>query len=259
MLKSRITVVAGVAGALLCAGAAAQRSAPETTPAGTPKEPKTRMLESGAKILQGNAPLAGFDIYLSGFHPMKEHPEIQVEAHHFCRQVNEDLAQCALFDGNTRAANLNGIEYIISEKLYAILPAEERQYWHPHNGEILSGQLVAPGLPQAAEHALMKKKMNSYGKTWHVWNTGANGKAGDTVPLGPPMLAWSFSRDGEMLPSMLEERDTRMKINTENRRKSRADLRPLAHPQAGVDTLKGQFPRPTQDIPGVVDSAPRAR
>ena len=259
MVPSRITVVAGLAGTLLCTAAAAQRALPDTTPAGTPKDAQTRMLESGARILQGNAPLAGFDIYLDGFHPMKDKPEMQVEAHHFCRQVNEDLAQCVLFDGNTRTANLNGIEYIISEKMYAILPPEERQYWHPHNGEILSGHLIAPGLPATAEHALMKKKMNSYGKTWHVWNTGANGKTGDSVPLGPPMLAWSFNRDGEMLPNLQEERDTRMKVHTGAKRKARADLKPLAHPQGGVDVLKGRFPQPTQDIPGVVDSAPRPR
>jgi hypothetical protein len=247
MMKLRI--VAGLAGCLIATGAAGQ----QPQPAGAPKAGDTRALEAGAKILQGNAPLAGFDIYLNGFHPMKDHPEMQVEAHHFCRQVNEDLAQCALFDGNTRTANLNGIEYIISEKLYATLPQEERQYWHPHNGEILSGQLIAPGLPEVAEHALMKKKMNSYGKTWHLWNTGANGKRGDVLPLGPAMLAWSFGRDGELLPNMLEERDTRMKVHTGDKRKARADLKPLAHPQAGVDALKGKFPRQTQDIPGVVD------
>jgi hypothetical protein len=163
------------------------------------------------------------------------------------------MAQCALFDGNTANANLNGIEYIISEKLFATLPQDERRFWHPHNGEILSGQLVAPGIPDAAEHALMKKKMNSYGKTWHVWNTGANGKAGDALPLGPAMLAWSFNRDGEMLPNLEDARDTRMKIHTGDKRKQRADLRPLAKPQSGVDDLKGKFGRPAQDIPGVSD------
>ena len=31
----------------------------------------------------------------------------------------------------------------------------------------------------------MKGKMNSYGKTWHVWNTGFyKGKPGDMLPLG---------------------------------------------------------------------------
>jgi hypothetical protein len=180
----------GLACVLCAAGATAQRARPETTPAGAPKATDTRVLESGAKILQGNAPLAGFDICLDGFHPMKDHPEMQVEAHRFCRQVNEDLAQCVLFDGNTRTANLNGIEYIISEKLYAMLPAGERQYWHPHNGEILRGLLVA--------------------------------------------------------------RDTRMNAHTDAKRKARTDLKALAHPQTGVDALKGKFPQATQDIPGVV-------
>ena len=246
-----------VAAGMLAASAAmasAQDSKPQVAPPGAAKAPKTRALEAGARVLQRDAPLAKFDIYLNGFHPMKDHPEQQVEAHHFCKQVNEDLAQCVLFDGNTKTANLNGIEYIISERLFATLPEDERRFWHPHNGEILSGQLVAPGIPDAAEHELMKKKMNSYGKTWHVWNTGFNGKAGDSLPLGPAMLAWSFSRDGELMPNLLEERDTRMKVDTGGKRKRRADLRPLASPQSGVDDLKGKYGRPTQDIPGVTDS-----
>jgi hypothetical protein len=249
----RIELAIATVAAVLAASAAAQESKPQVAPAGEAKAPKTRALEAGAKILQRNAPLAKFDVYLNGFHPMKDHPDQQVEAHHFCHQVNEDMAQCALFDGNTANANLNGIEYIISEKLFATLPQDERRFWHPHNGEILSGQLVAPGIPDAAEHALMKNKMNSYGKTWHVWNTGANGKAGDALPLGPAMLAWSFNRDGEMLPNLEDARDTRMKIHTGDKRKQRADLRPLAKPQSGVDDLKGKFGRPAQDIPGVSD------
>jgi hypothetical protein len=254
-ITKRIAAAALTASAL---GAAAQDSKPQVAPPGQPREAQTRALETGARILQRNAPLAKFDIYLNGFHPMKDRPEQQVEAHHFCKQVNEDLAQCALFDGNTANANLNGIEYIISERLFNTLPEEERRFWHPHNGEILSGQLVAPGIPDAAEHALMKKKMNSYGKTWHVWNTGANGKTGDSLPLGPAMLAWSFNRDGEMLPNLQEERDTRMKTDTAAKRKKRADLRRLARPQSGVDDLKGRFGRPTQDIPGVSDSRTEA-
>ncbi|WP_229217392.1 OBAP family protein [Massilia forsythiae] len=243
-----------VSAALAMPAAQAQDTRPRTAPAGDAKTGGTRALEAGAKLLQGNAPLSNFDVYLVGFHPMKDHPEEQMEAHHFCRQMNEDLAQCTLFDGNTRTANLNGIEYIISEKLFNTLPQDERKYWHPHNGEILTGQLIAPGIPEAAEHALMKKKMNSYGKTWHVWNTGHNGKRGDALPLGEPMLAWSFNRDGEILPNLQEERDTRTGIGTADKRKRRVDLKPLAKPQSGVDDLKGKFGRPTQDIPGVVDS-----
>ena len=58
---------------------------------------------------------------------MKDSPEDQMEVHHYCHQLNEDFAQCALFDGNTQDANLNGIEYIISEKLFSTLPEEEKK------------------------------------------------------------------------------------------------------------------------------------
>lgn len=222
-------------------------------PEGEAKTPKTRILEAGAKLLQSSSPLKPFDIYLVGFHPMKDSPEHQMEAHHYCNQVNEDFAQCVLFDGNTDDANLNGIEYIISEKLFATLPEEEKKYWHPHNGEILSGQLVAPHIPTVAEKALMKGKMNSYGKTWHVWNTGYEGKTGDKLPLGDPMLGWSFNRQGEAIPGLVEKRDKNMGINSEEERKQRADLKQFARPQSGVDDLKGRFARPTHDIPGVID------
>jgi hypothetical protein len=218
-------------------------------PAGAETTPKTDVLKAGAKALQRDSPLDPMDVYLVGFHPMKEDPQHQMEAHHFCRQVNEDFAQCALFDGNSREANLNGIEYIISEKLFESLAEDEKQYWHPHNGEILSGQLVAPGLPDVAEKELMRGKMNSYGKTWHVWMTGH----GHKLPTGRPMLAWSFNRDGEARPGLVEERDSKMNINSKEIRNKRQDLTALARPQMGVDALKGRFGRPTQDIPGVTD------
>ena len=226
--------------------------AQENVPPGEAKTAKTRALEAGARLLQSNGPVAGFDIYLVGFHPMKDKPEHQIEAHHYCHQKNEDFAQCVLFDSNTRKANMHGVEYIISEKLFETLPLDERKYWHPHNGEILSGQLMAPGIPKAAEKALMKSKLNSYGKTWHVWNTGHMGQANDSLPLGDPMLAWSFSRDGEVLPGLVENRDKRMNLSTPTTRQDRADLRGMAKPQHGVDDLKGKFARPTKDIPGVV-------
>ncbi len=232
---------------------AQETAPPKTAPAGSEKTGKTKALEFGAKVLQSNAPLKGFDVYLVGFHPMKDHPELQMEAHHYCHQMNEDFAQCVLFDSNTAQANMHGMEYIISEKIFNTLLEQEKEYWHPHNGEILSGQLVAPGIPKVAEKALMKDKMNSYGKTWHVWNTGHEGHASDKLPLGEPMLAWSFNRDGEAMPGLVEKRDKKMDIDSMQTRTDRADLHKLAKPQSGVDSLKGKFGRPTSDIPGVVD------
>jgi len=236
---------------LLIVGAGVQAGPPETAPPGQPASTATDILAAGAAALQTDAPPDQLDIYLVGFHPMKADPNEQIEAHHFCHQVNEDFAQCALFDGNTATANLTGIEYIISERLFSTLPDAERQYWHPHNGEILSGQLTAPGLPEVAEKALMRQKINSYGKTWHTWNTSA----GQKLPLGDPGLAWSFSREGEADPALVSERDRAFGISTAAKRQERQDLVPLARPQSGVDTLQGRFGRPTQPIPGVVDAA----
>ena len=234
--------------ALLLSGCGESRE-PRMEPAGAETTAKTDVLKAGAKLLQTDSPLEPMNVYLVGFHPMKEEPNSQMEAHHFCRQVNEDFTQCALFDANTADANLNGIEYIISEKLFESLPAEEKQYWHPHNYEILSGQLVAPGLPDVAAEELMRGKMNSYGKTWHVWRTNE----GQQLPLGEPMLAWSFNRDGEAKPGLVEERDRKMDIDTQEVRRERQDLRTLTKPQMGVDALKEEFGRPTESIPGVVE------
>lgn len=231
------------------ATAACNEREPAVAPPGADETLKTNALEAGAKMLQSDDVFDPFDVYLNGFHPMKDQPDHQMEAHHFCKQVNQDFAQCVLFDGNTKNANMNGIEYIISERLFNALPVQERSFWHPHNFEILSGQLVAPGIPQAAEVELMRDKMNSYGKTFHFWNTEA-----DQLPLGPPHLAWSFNREGEARPELLNRRNSSMEIDAAEKRRERQALVALAKPQSGVDALHGKFGAQTQPIPGVSDA-----
>jgi hypothetical protein len=232
---------------LLLAGCGAPKG-PDARPQGSAETPKTEVLQAGSRLLQRDEPLESMDVYVAGLHPMKNNPGHQMEAHHFCRQVNQDFAQCALFDGNTRNANLTGIEYIISEKLFDKLPAEERRLWHPHNYEILSGQLQAPGIPGPAEKELMRDKMNSYGKTWHTWMTNH----GHTLPLGEATLAWSFNADGEANPDLVSRFEQRHSKLADKRR-DRQDLTRLAKPQEGVSDLQGKFGRPTQTLPGVVD------
>lgn len=244
---------AGVLLALSLAGCTGDGDVPSPEAAGAPKAPTTAALEAGARALQDTEPVEALDLHLVGFHPMKYAPDMQMEAHHFCRQVNEDFAQCALFDGTGSDANLTGIEYIISEAAFQRLPGEERAYWHPHNAEILSGQLVAPGIPKVAEAALMRQKINSYGKTWHTWHTRHGTAPGDAMPMGPAMLAWSFNRDGELDPALLAGRDRRMGIDTAELRRERGELRALARPQSGVDALRAHFPGATA-IEGVEDA-----
>lgn len=225
----------------------------ETVP-GAERSGTTAALEAGADVMQSTEPVDRIALHLVGFHPSKSDPRLQFESHHFCDQVNEDFMQCVLYDGDTADARLHGIEYIISEKLYATLPADEKPYWHPHNYEILSGQLQMPGLPDAAEGEALKRKINSYGKTWHVWKSGVSGQPPDSLPLGPAHLAWSFNRDGEANPAMVQARDVRMGLDTAEARRERAEWASLARPQAGVDALAQHFPDATGTPAGVIDN-----
>jgi hypothetical protein len=231
----------------------ARRPGP-VTPQGEGRSAWRATLELGAGLLQDTAPLKDFDVYVAGLHCAKDEPGMQMEAHHFCRQVNQDLLQCILFDGNTRDANLIGIEYIVSERLFETLPDEERALWHPHNYEILSGQLVAPGLPEVAERAFLKELMNSYGKTWHTWHTGRHdGEPGDRLPLGTPKLMWSFNRDGEADEGLKADFQQAMRFDEADKRGRREGFASLAHPQHGVDALRPAFAGGVP-LPGVTDA-----
>lgn len=224
-----------------------------TTPRGEPTSAGRRALERGAGLLQDHAPTGQFDVYVVGFHPALDDPQHQMEAHHYCNQVNDDFFQCLLFDGNTRAANLIGVEYIVSERLFETLDDQEQGYWHPHNYEILSGTLVAPGLPAAAEDRLMRVLLNSYGKTWHTWQSGRHDHDdGDDLPLGPPALMWSFNRDGQSDPALETGRDEALGVDSSEARERRQPLVDEARPQRGVARLDGRFPG-SRPISGVTD------
>lgn len=222
------------------------------SPAGRDEGAWSGALEQ-VSVPQAAAPLEGFTVYLVGFRCAKNDPAQQAEVHHYCRVVNDDLLQCVLFDGNTPEANLVGVEYIVSGRLFDTLPEEEKSYWHPHNFEVLSGRLAAPGLSEEADKALCGLLMNSYGKTWHTWRTGRHdGRPGLPLPLGEPALMWSFNRRGECDESLEHDRDAAMGVDVDGARRRRRSLVELAHPQHGVDALAGDF-GDTSPIPGVVD------
>ena len=251
VLVGATTLFAAVVGAA-CGGGTSPPQGGNTAP-GADRTAKTAALETGANVMQAKAPVESIAMYMDGFHVSKDDPTLQMEAHHYCNQANQEFAQCVLFDGNTADARMTGIEYIISERLYDTLPAEERAYWHPHNYEILSGQLRMPGLPDVAEKEALKGKVNSYGKTWHTWMTGIHNRPADPLPFGPPRLQWSFNRDGEAMPDMVAARDKRFDLDTPRARADRQDLVALAKPQGGVGAMDGLFPNATP-VPGVRDN-----
>jgi hypothetical protein len=211
---------------------------------GTSKSAKTQVLEAGAAVLQDKPPIEAINAYLNGFHFYNGRMQVQMEAHHYCAVLNDEVIQCVIYDGNARDAKIMGVEYIIDEKLFAGLSDAEKSLWHSHVHEVKSGQLVAPGIPAVAEHELMEKLVHTYGKTWHTWHTDLN----KGLPHGVPQLMMGFTADGQSDPAMVAARDRRMGIDSEAKKRSRADIAaPSVNP--GADAWqKGnviQIPDPT--------------
>ncbi len=200
-----------------CAG---NDSASNVVAPGEAKSPTTRSLDAGAALLQSRPPVDALNAYLDGFHFYNGHPDVQMEAHHYCAILNEEVIQCVIYDGNRKDAKLMGVEYIISEQLFSTLPAAEKALWHSHVHEVKSGQLVAPGIPQVAEHALMEKLVRTYGKTWHTWHTDLHKR----LPLGVPQLMMGFTADGQADAKMVAERDQRMGVDSARKKTDRADI-----------------------------------
>ncbi|MDF9797897.1 hypothetical protein OKW21_003160 [Catalinimonas alkaloidigena] len=206
---------------LIIIGVACTRNTPPNiTPPGDEKTGKAKVLETGAELLQNEAPINQISMYLDGFHFANGDMNHQMEAHHYCTQLNDDVTQCMIYDGNTADALLIGVEYIISEKLFKTLPREERQLWHSHDYEVKSGQLIAPGIPQLAEHELMEKLVSTYGKTWHTWQTNTS----DSLPTGTPNLMMGFTADGQIEQTLLKDRDERFNVSTTEKKENRADI-----------------------------------
>lgn len=178
------------------AGCGANNTPPQTPIPGEKTSAKLRTLETGAAAIQSRPPVDAISTYLDGFHFYSGDKNGQMEAHHYVTVLNEDVMQAVIYDGNTKNARLMGVEYIISERLFKTLPPEEKKLWHSHQYEVKSGSLVAPGLPQVADKALMSKIVNTYGKTWHTWHTDRD----KTLPMGIPALMMGFTGDGQLDP-----------------------------------------------------------
>jgi hypothetical protein len=219
-----MSAVGQVAGLCCLVGSLAgcgDNSAPSNVTApGDDTKAKTKILETGTALLQGKEPLEALNIYMNGFHFYSGNMKAQMEAHHYCSVVNEDVNQCVIFDGNGKDAKIMGVEYIISKKLFDSLPVDERKLWHSHVHEVKSGQLVAPGIPQKAEHEFMEKIIGTYGKTWHTWHTDQK----FPLPVGHPMLMMGFTADGQANEAMVSERDKRLELSSSEKRKNRQSI-----------------------------------
>lgn len=179
---------------------------------------ETRAVEAGSPLLETPAPLSALGVYLDGLHFRNGRMSEQMDVHHYCGALNEDLIQCVLFDGNGREARMVGVEYVVSAKLFESFPAEEKAMWHSHRYEVKSGQLVAPGMPDPAEYELMEKLISTYGKTWHTWADDPS------LPFGAPALMMGFTADGQARSELVEKRDQALGVSSAAKKTARVDI-----------------------------------
>ncbi len=192
------------------------------------------------------APVEQMHLYLCAFHVAKERPDFQVEAHHFCSPQGKELHQCVIYDGKKPGAKLLGVEYIIPDEAYQRLSADEKKYWHPHAYEILSGQLIAPDMPNEGD-AAFPGFLKTWGKTWHTWPDPSK-----DMPLGTPLLMWSANGDDQISQSLITQRDAQFGISTaqiRERRKAMGFKVPNIPPAKSINDLGRQFTTTGPDEP----------
>ncbi|MCJ1247361.1 hypothetical protein MMC30_004575 [Trapelia coarctata] len=114
---------------------------------------------------------------------------------------SSDVRQCLIYEQPTQPSRLIGIEYMISARLFATLPEEERKLWHSHVFEVKSGMLIMPkpalvptAVWDAAEQKEMEQVVGLYGKTYHLWQVDR----GDVVPMGEAQLMGSFTEKEQL-------------------------------------------------------------
>jgi hypothetical protein len=196
------------------------------------------------------APVDALRVHLDGFQFRNGDLGSQQRVHQYCGELQPEVLQCALFDGTGRDARLTGVEYVISERLFSELPEDEKPYWHSQVHQVKAGTLLAPELSEDADHALAGRLMRTYAKTWQMWPAPRTAP----VPLGVPQLMMGFTRDGQLDPVLLAERDRQIGVANAEKRRLRADL-PDAQVVPGADAW--QQGRIAQ-VQGAVDRGPRA-
>lgn len=126
---------------------------------------------------------------------------------------------------------------MITPELFDTLSPEEQELWHSHVYEVKSGMLVMPNsvVPEAvwsqAEHKEMENVVRLYGKAYHLWQTDQ----GHKLPIGEPKLMTSFTTDGQLDFSNVEERDKKFGVSYKANKKQRQDIpEPKVHPSRSL-------------------------
>lgn len=77
---------------------------------GSKAKVETKVLEAGAVALQDKPPIEAINAYLDGFHFYNGRMNEQMEVHHYCAILNEELIQCVITLRQRFAASASGAD-----------------------------------------------------------------------------------------------------------------------------------------------------
>ncbi|KAL8248253.1 hypothetical protein R6Q59_005121 [Mikania micrantha] len=193
-----------------------------SVPPGKPMTVEHQIIDKSAQMLQTLKPIKQMSQHACTFAVYGHDMSRQIETHHYITRLNQDFLQSVVYDSNDPSANLIGVEYIVSDRLFDTLPSDEQKLWHSHDHEVTSGLWVNPGVPEMIQRTELENIAHSYGKFWCSWQVDR----GDRLPLGAPALMMSpqMVNMGVINPEMVHLRDNKFKISTDELRKSRANI-----------------------------------
>jgi hypothetical protein len=177
-----------------------------------------------SEVLQSYAPIRSIGCHKDDIMFVSGEPDRQFEFHELCTFLNDDVAQCLLYDSDKRNARLVGVKYTIGERIFKNLSAEEQKLWGSNQYEVKGGISVAPRLPQIAENELMNDCVNTYSKTYLTWQID-----NDYLPLRIPQLMYTITQEGpEVDRNLLSKRAKKLNADQSKLQKARATIE--AHP-----------------------------
>ncbi|XP_076948028.1 oil body-associated protein 1A-like [Bidens hawaiensis] len=185
----------------------------------------TSIVDTAAATIQSFGPTKQIHQHLCAFHFYADDMTRQVEAHHYCGHLNDEVRQCLIYDRPDADARLIGVEYLVTEELFLTLPDEEKPLWHSHEYEVKSGVLFLPGVPGPVERKDLEKVAKTYGKTIHFWQVDR----GDELPLGLPQVMMALTRDGQLYPNLAKDVESKYGVSFQKERENRAYMEGLAH------------------------------
>lgn len=123
-----------------------------------------------------NSPAFGYTLHIDAIKHINDDPNQVV--HHYVKAISDEVSQALLYDSDAPNARLIGIETIISPRMYAALPEDEKPNWHYHKTEIPMVDAKLPDLSAKEVAAVVAKLEDTWGKVEIIWEPR------DPAPMG---------------------------------------------------------------------------